>query len=56
MKGAFHCLNPECPSVRNGRGQTPPTFSRTISHSNTKLNHKTASFCTRSVVLAAREA
>ncbi|KAI8364943.1 hypothetical protein BD560DRAFT_402526, partial [Blakeslea trispora] len=20
MKGAFHCLNPECPSVRNGRG------------------------------------
>ncbi|KAI8359196.1 hypothetical protein BD560DRAFT_405599 [Blakeslea trispora] len=20
MKGVFHCLNPECPSVRNGRG------------------------------------
>ncbi|KAI8368466.1 hypothetical protein BD560DRAFT_398758, partial [Blakeslea trispora] len=66
MKGAFHCLNPECPSVRNGRGvngrdkltalaiaisgittllfqQTLPAFSRTISHSNTEFNHKTAS-------------
>ncbi|KAI8368547.1 hypothetical protein BD560DRAFT_331027 [Blakeslea trispora] len=79
MKGVFHCLNPECPSVRNGRGvngrdkltalaiaisgittllfqQTLPAFTRTISHSNTRFNHKTASFCTRSGVMAAREA
>ncbi|KAI8364589.1 hypothetical protein BD560DRAFT_402823 [Blakeslea trispora] len=79
MKGAFHCLNPECPSVRNGRGvsgrdklsalaiaisgitsmlfqQTLPAFSQTISPSDTEFNHKTASFCTRSGVLAAREA
>ncbi|KAI8384206.1 hypothetical protein BD560DRAFT_385300 [Blakeslea trispora] len=79
MKGAFHCLNPECLSVRNGRGvsgrdklsalavaisgittllfqQTLPAFSRIISHSKTELHNKTASFCTRSGVLAAREA
>ena len=79
MKGAFHCLNPECPSVKNGRGvsgrdklsalaiaisgittllfqQTLPAFSQTISPSNTEFNHKTASFCTRSGLLAAREA
>ncbi|KAI8352166.1 hypothetical protein EDC96DRAFT_577465 [Choanephora cucurbitarum] len=36
--------------------QTLPAFSRTISHSNTEFNHKTASFCTRSGVLATREA
>ncbi|KAI8359094.1 hypothetical protein EDC96DRAFT_596194 [Choanephora cucurbitarum] len=36
--------------------QTLPAFSRTISHSNTDFNRKTASFCTRSSILAAREA
>ncbi|KAI8330282.1 hypothetical protein BD560DRAFT_416411 [Blakeslea trispora] len=36
--------------------ETLPVFSRTISHSNTELHNKTASFCTRSGVLAAREA
>ncbi|KAI8376875.1 hypothetical protein BD560DRAFT_391847 [Blakeslea trispora] len=36
--------------------ETLSVFSRTISHSNTELHNKTASFCTRSGVLAAREA
>ncbi|KAI8380052.1 hypothetical protein BD560DRAFT_388277 [Blakeslea trispora] len=70
MKGAFQCLNPDCPDRDKLSAlaiaisgittllfqQTLPAFSQTISHSNTEFNHKTASFCTRSGVLAAREA
>ncbi|KAI8372496.1 hypothetical protein BD560DRAFT_423353 [Blakeslea trispora] len=30
MKSVFHCLNPECPSVRNGRGSIGKTLKKGI--------------------------
>ena len=47
MKGAFHCLNPECPSVRNSRGVSGrdklSALAIAISGITTLLLHETLS-------------